>query len=463
MAVAIIRVLKEVEEIMNIISRMLNMTVFVPMLILPAISFSNGGPFDGSNIINTGNITFKNIEDVRLVSESISFIIDQDYVDVEVIYELMNVGDAREVAYAFPVEYAPIRWHPDDLVWIDEDLPWFRIMKNSEVLDVSTYIDSDSFEFNIPDMYSLFAHRRWFMTELSFNSGETMILTVQYRFKTLFLDFITTKSFFPGYDNRFFRYTLNPAGNWGSGIVEDFSYEIDFSSVLRNHGSVISVPEAGEWISDGIYRFEQENFDIAEADTIRVVYEVNAWKTADYIRELSIPDDCIESIRVSSTLDPQGSSDYSISNLLDMDFTTAWVEGSGGDGTGEWIEIDLGGFSVAYIGILNGYTKDENTYFGNSRVREVGYELTYDQEESSYSYFSGDVGEIVDLTDTPWTEFDDNNFYQFVQTIYSSGMEKPIKKIRLEILDVYPGDDYDDLCITELIILGYPYGYWENQ
>ncbi|MCK4505099.1 MAG: hypothetical protein KAW14_05745 [Candidatus Aegiribacteria sp.] len=448
---------------MNNIYRMLNMAVFIPILILPEISLSNGGPFDSSNILNTGNITFENIEDIRLVSESISFMIDQDYVNVEVIYELVNEGDAREVAYAFPVEYAPIRWHPDDLVWIDEDVPWFRIMKDLEVLDVSTYTDPDSFECEILDMYRLFAHRRWFMTELSFNTGETIILTVQYRFKTLFQDFLTTKSFFPGYDNRLFRYILNPAGNWGSGIVENFSYEIDFSSVFRNHGSVIAVPETGVWISDGVYRFTQENFNIAEADTIGVIYEVNAWKMADYFREFSIPDECIERIRVSSTLDPQRPSDYSISNLLDMDFQTAWVEGSSGDGTGEWIEIDLSEFSVAYIGILNGYAKDENIYYGNSRIREVRYELTYDKEESSYSYFSGDIEETVDLTDIPWTVFDDSNFSKFVQTIYSSGMEKPISKIRLEILDIYPGDDYDDLCITELIILGYPYGYWENQ
>lgn len=442
---------------------MLNMTVFIPILVLPAISHANGGPFDGSNILNTGNITFKNIEDIRLVSESISFIIDQDYVDVEVIYELVNEGDAREVAYAFPVEYAPVQWYPDDLVWIEEDLPWFRIMKDSEVLDVSTYTDPDSFEIEIPDMYELFARRKWFTTKLPFNAGEIMILTVQYRFKTLFQDFITTKSFLPGYDNRFFRYILNPAGNWGSGIVDDFSYEIDFSSVLRNHGSVIAVPESGEWISDGVYRFTQENFNIAEAETIVVVYEVNTWKMADYVRELSIPDDCVERIRVSSSLDPQGSSDYGLSNLLDMDLTTAWVEGSRGDGTGEWIEIDLSEFSVAYIGIMNGYTKDESTYYENSRVRKVRIELTYDQDESSYSYFSGDIGETVDLADIPWTVVDDSNFFTFVQLIYSSGMEKPIKKIRLEILDVYPGDDYDDLCITELIILGYPYGYWENQ
>ena len=232
--------------------------------------------------------------------------------------------------------------------------------------------------------------------------------------------------------------------------------------MLRNHGSVIAVPESGEWTKDSIYRFTQENFNIAEADTIGVVYEVNTWKMSDYIRELCIPDDCVERIRVSSSLDPQGSSDYGLSNLLDMDFTTAWVEGSSGDGTGEWIEIDLSEFSVAYIGIMNGYTKDESTYYENSRVREVGIELTYDQEESSYSYYSGDIAEIVDLADIPWTGVDDSNFFIFVQSIYSSGMEKPISKIRLEILDIYPGDDYDDLCITELIILGYPYGYWAN-
>ena len=102
-------------------------------------------------------------------------------------------------------------------------------MKDSEVLDVNTYTDPDSFEIEILGMYELFAHRRWFTTKLPFNTGETMILTVQYRFKTMFQDFVTTKSFLPGYDNRFFRYILNPAGNWGSGFVDDFSYEIDFS------------------------------------------------------------------------------------------------------------------------------------------------------------------------------------------------------------------------------------------
>ncbi len=422
-------------------------------------AFSNGGPMDGSHILNTGNIAFIKAETIRLVSESIVFTVDQDYVDVEATYELVNDGEAQEVSYAFPVEYAPVYYYTGSDDWMGVEIPYFRIYDDQNSLDVSTFTEPDSFECIVMDFYHLYAHRRWYTTHLLFDSGETSTINVQYRFKTQFEDFLTSKRFYPSLSARFFRYILNPAGNWGDGIVEDFSYSIDFSSVIGNVGFVITVPDGGEWVSDSIFRFTAENYDISEADAIEVLYDISTWKMIDYFTDNNIRDESIREINVSSTLPRHGSADYSIRNMFDRDMATAWVEGAQGDGTGEWIEIDLNNYSVVFIGIMNGYAKYESTYLENSRIRKLRYEIIQDEEGPYYHDYYENIEGTVELPDLSWAEFENNDFSEIVQQVYFSDSPLPVKRIRLEVLEVYPGTLYEELCITELFISGFT---WEE-
>lgn len=442
---------------------------FLPLSLLVATSFifagnafSNGGPMDSSHILSTGNIAFVKNETIRLVSESIVFTVDQDFVDVDVTYELENDGEAQQVSYGFPVEYAPVYYYTGSDEWMDIEVPYFRIYDDMDRLDVSTFTEPDSFECVVMDYYHLYAYRRWYTTHLLFDEGETSIISVQYRFKTQFEDFSTNKNYSPSLSDRFFRYILNPAGNWGDGVIEDFSYSIDFSSVIVNGGNVITVPSGGTWISDSVFQFTAENFNISEADTIEVLYDISIWKMADYFRNNSIRDESIREVSVSSTLSGQGSADYSKRNMFDRDMATAWVEGVQGDGTGEWIEVELNGYSIDFIGIINGYAKDESAYIENSRIRKLKYEIILDEEGPYYHDYYENIEGTVELPDLSWAEIENNDFSEIVLEVYFGGSLLPVKRIRLEAVEVYPGTMYEDLCITELFISGHTWEEIEN-
>lgn len=129
----------------------------------------------------------------------------------------------------------------------------------------------------------------------------------------------------------------------------------------------------------------------------------------------------------SSELGSQSGNSYGATNLFDNDPRTAWVEGKGDDGVGEYLAIDFDGpQDIRAIDLLNGYTKSERLFYRNARVRTL--RLT------ASNGFS-----------TSYTLRDDGNW----QRLDLSGFDD-ITWLRLEIGRVYPGSHYTDTAISEL-------------
>jgi hypothetical protein len=143
----------------------------------------------------------------------------------------------------------------------------------------------------------------------------------------------------------------------------------------------------------------------------------------------------------SSVLEPQGDNTYIPANLADCDFETAWVEGVDGYGIGEEIIINfqmdenIHDMNFDGIDIINGYTKTPATWINNTRVK------TFRVWHNSEPVF---CIELLD-TDRPQT-------VSFIQghTIYLD----PGDIVYLEIIDIYPGDKYEDTAITEINLYG---------
>ncbi len=129
----------------------------------------------------------------------------------------------------------------------------------------------------------------------------------------------------------------------------------------------------------------------------------------------------------SSVLASQGKNSYRARNLLDDKRSTAWVEGKKGDGIGEWILIDFGEPTrPGSIELRNGYTKNDDIYGKNSRVREVQIVTSAGERRS------------LTLRDT-------GSF----QRIDLSGLGE-MQWLQLQIVSVYPGSKYADTAISEL-------------
>jgi len=146
-------------------------------------------------------------------------------------------------------------------------------------------------------------------------------------------------------------------------------------------------------------------------------------------------------VKCSSCLSPQGGNKYTEAMLSDGNFTTAWCEGSEGDGTGEWIEFhlknhpgrDAGETSFKGIVLADGYLKSKDTWEKNSRVKQFRMDI------------NGKAVCYINLADSM---FDQNVRFRDYCSV------KPGDVIRLTIIDIYPGSLYTDTCVTEIVLKG---------
>jgi hypothetical protein len=117
---------------------------------------------------------------------------------------------------------------------------------------------------------------------------------------------------------------------------------------------------------------------------------------------------------------------YGVTNLLDGDVTTAWNEGQDGNGIGEWVQFNFSqDVVILRIEIANGYQKDDQRYQGNPRVQSLKVE------------YSNGTSQLVDLLD--------NKQLQII-----TPTREPITSVRLVIVSVYPGAEWDDTALSEV-------------
>ncbi len=135
----------------------------------------------------------------------------------------------------------------------------------------------------------------------------------------------------------------------------------------------------------------------------------------------------IENKHITITSSSQLDNKYTCKNLLDYDLNSAWVEGSIGDGQNEWIEIRVDKIShVGTIILFPGYGKNKDLFYANNRLKKVKVETSSFQTEVEFEdYFGGQIIHLAEKTD----------------------------RIKISVLDVYKGSKYNDLCISEIMLM----------
>ena len=130
-------------------------------------------------------------------------------------------------------------------------------------------------------------------------------------------------------------------------------------------------------------------------------------------------------VNASSTLAPEIS--YGVQNLFDSRKEFAWAEGAKTNGENETISIELNEkIQLSGLKINNGYQRSDSHYKANTRVKSI-----------SISNEAGQNSSVV---------FDDIAGEQMVE------ITTPLEgaKFTLTIDEVYPGDRYKDLVISEM-------------
>ncbi len=145
----------------------------------------------------------------------------------------------------------------------------------------------------------------------------------------------------------------------------------------------------------------------------------------------------------SSALQPQHGISYEAKNVSDHTYKTAWIEGAEGYGIGEHVTFTLPPWHprITTIKIANGYTKTEKTWRENSRVKELRIDVNYkpyarlllEDTRDEQIFHIGEIGCADRSAD-----------YSFKENTY----------IRFWIMDIYPGDKYEDTAISEITFDG---------
>lgn len=434
--------------------------------------FANGGVTVYSWTKGSANPVFRTIEEVSIISEKLNVKIDKDRSIVNVQYLLRNNSDKDflKADYAFPVDYFQVEEELYDgtgktrlLGWDESYIENVSFKQNQKEL---VWLSSDTVValerknegyYGSGDKDNL--RRRWFYTQIDLPKHAVTTLEVEYSIK----NFASTDGYSPlylweidDYVGYKFSYDFSPAKHWHDGVVGYFSMKIDASSLDEEMDFLDSdaFPYSFKALGGNIYTFEAGNFDLNTAKPVNFRYGIRSYNFVEILQKRYMP---IDQYTLSSS---SNMSKYPVSNLNDLNLETAWVT-KGGEGA--WIDIvfadtlkvvDEYANGLSGIVIVNGYHKDKNTYEENSTIKRLALMVNQEGEP-----FDESATIYLDLERKPYQKiylkdiFDDNKID--IHDFFDDPIDwmKGVKKIRLKILEVDKGSKYDDLCISEIIIL----------
>ncbi len=193
---------------------------------------------------------------------------------------------------------------------------------------------------------------------------------------------------------------------------------------------------------NGTYHYTCKSFKFESAYPLYIRYNnENAQQTA-FIQSSNVTQTHVSDIRSSSS-----QTNYPVNNLVDENYTTAWVPQN--NGIGEWFEVSLKPLHLGAIIMLSGYMKSEEAYYNNNRVKKIKIEYAmkiYDDEEQKDEF-------EVELEDLPYKENISNHLYSKVATSFGESTYGLVTKLKITIVDVYKGNKYNDTCISEILLL----------
>ena len=406
--------------------------------LLPMFFYANGGiPY---NFIENGpaKISLVNDKDLILEKEHLTIKFEDDFALVTCEYELKNNTDKdKTVNFAFNIPITVGTYLSEKY-----SLIYYGIFDNNILIPYTSKtecLEEGPFE----NYYDL-----WKISELNFSSNELKKLKVIYKQRTDTSGTIVNEK----YGNNLFRYNLFPATSFGNGIIKDFNLTIDKSELILEEGKIVKI--SGLDITDDVNNFISEysfkNFDLTKNKELVIEYDINGFYIGNFIKnEYSY----VNWFHVGATSElKEGKTVYSRENLRDGDYSTAWVEASSDFGSKDKLYIEVIGNPekwrsedykrVSHLYILNGFRKNEKTYYENNRLKKIRIV----SKGKSYGEFT--------FPDRPYKQINDFNFaYEAELLDFKSVIPS---EFYIEILEVYPGTKYNDTCISEIILLNVP-------
>lgn len=223
---------------------------------------------------------------------------------------------------------------------------------------------------------------------------------------------------------------------WNDADVDKATYESNLSKIFNKNDAKVIYEYGKEMTADEVIaRLQSENVELSTHSNYKAPEESSKStsssvgsadtdsESTDYA-EISMDD--ILGVEASSELSENGMT-HTADSVLDGDDSTAWVEGADGQGIGDGLDFSFDDtYKVSGMYIKAGFQLDDETYYKNSRPKEI-----------TLVYYDG-TEETVELED-----------YNGEQRIV---FDHPVntRGVVMRIESVYEGDAYEDTCITEI-------------
>lgn len=334
-------------------------------------------------------------------------------------------------------------------------------------------------------IYTAAVSRRWYYTYLDIPAHSFAVLEVRYTVETPLSEgaYYRRENYYQYVGNYYwdlrFQYDFTPAAYWGDGHADHFSVLIDASEVDipteeywhsgfedRNQGiGGLPMKQKGS-----LWHYEAHRFDLAAAKPLILDYRLKQRPQQPMGRILNNRIDPSQFTVTVSGADKK----YPAANLFDLDPSTATVLRPDKHDS---IYITLRfkkPTSLEGMMILNGYTKNADTWRNNARIDSIlAFKTSYevygpiDEEGTMDTTFYNNEHEIGfafsgrrpvsvhvegrELQNYGWQSLLDNaSTFRFG----NPWGEEYYTELRILVTATVKGLKYDDLCVSEIILIG---------
>lgn len=404
----------------------------------------NGGGYFRGGIENAGNIELfepEEVEKIRMLDEKLTIDLGATEAKVEIRYLLRNETSGKvKVRFGFPVEELfddsmgmPSKEGAEKAKGELKYCKDYKVAAGGQEISAKWKAEEARSEKKIKGIAG------WLVSELSFGPGEEKPLTISftsgYPVSNTFVSERTHDS------AAIFKYRLSSAACW-AGTIGTGRIVIRPEGVAADEVKVIKPvnrfkKEGSSWVWD----FKELEPSLADDLEIEAVPEVSGYgkgvtsdsgswghytdrggrwtmKHANY------------QVTASSTLKPEGENRYEASLLKDVYQKGAWSEGAKGPGIGEWLELEPAvAKPLAAIGITPGFAKSPELFKANARPKKILVTLNKEHE------FTAEIPDAAEYCRIP-----------------VSGYKKPVTSIRITFQDVWQGEKFEDLCVTQILL-----------
>lgn len=420
--------------------------------------FSNGGPILNSTIVKTGHIQMKNVYGIDIVDEKISIRIEGEYSYYDIKYTFHqneNYFGNDTVTYGFPVDFIEDEFHADDNL-NNKNIPFFEMRFNDKLLETREHIDFNFFnelslenDSSYEEDYYPFnnsVRRKWFISQVIFDSSDTFVLTVRYKVKNFSVDSATEKSTFINYYSRTLKYDFSPAGFWGDGLIKKISIDIDVRSLDSNFERHRISKLDGFTLKNGIYSFTKKNFNPIKNKTLVLNYSYYTIGISTDIMKHYIRKKEIKTLKSSNM--------ENLNYINDVNFSTCYTTTKSTINNNSFVEyIFQDTVCFYYVSIVNGDFSNEANYYNNGRIKRIKIEYEVHEWETGNLIF---IDTVITLKDCKYNLISKDNVAYFsdiieLESFIAFGF---VTRLKLIFLDSYPGKKNDNICISEFFING---------